>query len=108
MRNPGHAAFFEALPRAQADVIGQVEQNIVASTAVNWRAAGWWLARRVPAEYADPKDEAEREAMKKQMAEELLGFMRHLVSGGAYRELLVALSKWGDLEIDAKALPCPV
>ncbi len=46
--------------------------------------------------------------MKKQMAEELLGFMRHLVSGGAYRELLVALSKWGDLEIDAKALPCPV
>jgi transposase-like protein len=101
-----HARFFRAFNAADADVISQVEQNVVRMSETDPRPAIWFLSKRAPDIYGNSTPD-EREAIKRDAARELLDFVERRVSAAAFDELCRALANYGDTELDAKALPCP-
>jgi hypothetical protein len=101
-----HAKFYCDFNQAGANVIAQVEQNIVRMSETDPRPAIWFLSKRAPETYGNSTPD-EREALQKQVVIEFLDFIRNHVQAGTYQEILRALSDYGDTELDAKALPCP-
>jgi hypothetical protein len=105
-RRTRHAAFYRDFSKAEAEVIGRVEQHIVEASAGDWRAGAWWLQKRAPTSYGDT-DPAERIEMQKAMVTELFDFLKDHLSPATFEEVCTALGTWGDEGLDAKALPCP-
>ena len=105
-KRTNHAKFYRDLNQAGAEVVSRVEQNVVSMSATDPRAAIWFLSKRKPDVYSN-RDDAEREAMKKQMAEELFYFAKRYLSPAAFDELASALARFGDEQLDPQALPAP-
>ena len=105
-RRTRYAVFYREFNKAEAEVVGLVEQHIVEASAADWRAGACWLQKRAPGTFGDT-DPTERLAMQKAMVTELFDFLKGHLSPGAFEEVRTALVNWGDEGLDAKALPCP-
>jgi exoribonuclease R len=101
-----HAKFFREFNQADAEVVGRVEQHIVAQSEMDPRAAIWFLSKRAPLIYGNT-DAAERAQLQRQVVSEFLEFVESHVSASTFQEVLRVLASYGDAELDAKTLPCP-
>lgn len=98
-----HAKFYRNFMKADAEVVGKVEQSLVAMTEIDVRAATWFLSKRAPQQYGN-KDPDEREQLKKQVVEELFDFLQRRMRPEVFHETCALLSEFGDTEL---ALPVP-
>ena len=107
-RNTTYARFVDDVERAELAAIGQVEMNIFAQSAEDWRAGAFILAKKNPAKYGRlSEDNTVKEELKKKAVLELMEFLEARLPSGAYRTVLETLATHGDADLDPKALPCP-
>jgi len=79
-----HARFTKAFREAEAQIMGQVEANVVQASSGDWRAGAWVLSHRRPDRYG--KDGTAEIA--NQLATKLLDLVHARCSKEAYQEVL--------------------
>jgi hypothetical protein len=104
-RRTAYAAFADAYAGAEAESVAQLEVSIHEQAQTDWRANAWLLSRRRPQEYAEKVEVVD--SLRKQVVDEMFGFLRFRASPATFNEVCELLSQWGDAELDAKVLPCP-
>ena len=92
----------KALRETEAQVLGQIESNVMQASAEDWRAGAWILSKKLPGQYGGLEKVA-----KQAMAAELLDFAQKRCTPEIYQGLLDALMHYGDEDIDPGALPAP-
>ena len=101
-----HAAFYRQFKKADAEVIGRVEQSLLMMTEIDVRAVTWFLSKRAPAQYGN-QDPAVIDQIKRTAARELIDLLQYRATPGTFREVCDLLAGFGDSEVDSKALPVP-
>ncbi|MBW1907769.1 MAG: helix-turn-helix domain-containing protein [Deltaproteobacteria bacterium] len=101
-RRTAHARFLKAFRETEAQVLGQIESNVMQASAEDWRAGAWILSKKLPGQYGGLEKVA-----KQAMAAELLDFAQKRCTPEIYQGLLDALMHYGDEDIDPGALPAP-